>query len=86
MPQVLLKLYVIDVLNIHEHDADLVMGMIDQLYDEFQEVLVLWISLDDNLKFFALALHNRQSFLKENDHNSQEVFASVLGEDIIWLR
>jgi hypothetical protein len=56
--QALKKIYILDVLNLSESYLDVFDRMIEKLLIRYHPILNLWISLDDNKKYFGIGLGN----------------------------
>jgi hypothetical protein len=55
---------------------------IQRIKRQFEDMLELWIELDDNKEFFDLALQNWKQFIK----NSSMPYSNIGGEDVLWFR
>lgn len=82
--EILLMLYVRDILGIKTKKAEAVFSILSEVIQEFEPILKLWIELDDNAQFFALIAKNWQSFIK--DQSNDQVLSSFSWEDIVWFR
>ncbi len=79
---VLYEIYCVDVLNITKKYNKKMKNVIKKILSEFDEILKLRISLDDNWSFFKIALSNWKEFVKWKD----DVYKSVSGEDVLWFK
>ena len=61
---IIYDIYCVDVLNITKKYNKKFQSMIKKILSEFEEILKLWISLDDNKAFFQIALSNWKEFVK----------------------
>ncbi len=82
--EILLMIYVRDILGIKSKKADQVFKVMLETIKELIPILKLWISLDDNKSFFALIAKNWDSFSAEK--SEEQLFASFSGEDLVWFR
>ena len=80
----LLKIYIIDVLNITEEYHPFFAGMINYLVDLWRPLWSLRIWLDDNKDYFQIWYENRKYFILNK--TSEDIITGVVGEDIIRLR
>ena len=60
---IIYEIYCVDVLNITKKYNKKIQYMIKKILSEFEEILKLWISLDDNKGFFQIALSNWKEFI-----------------------
>jgi len=79
---ILYDIYCIDVLNITKKYNKKFRNMIQNIYNEFQELLELRISLDDNIPFYQIAMNNRKEFIKWKE----DIYRWVTGEDVLRFR
>ena len=82
--EILLMIYVRDILGIKSKKADQVFKVMLETIKELMPILKLWISLDDNKSFFALIAKNWDSFSAEKSED--QLLASFSGEDLVWFR
>ena len=82
--EILLIIYVRDILGIKSKKADQVFKVMLETIKEVMPILKLWISLDDNKSFFALIAKNWDSFSTEK--SEEQLLASFSGEDLVWFR
>ena len=82
--EILLMVYVRDILGIKIKKADQVFKVMVETIDELKPILKLWISLDDNKGFFYLIAKNWDSFCAEKTED--QLLASFSGEDLVWFR
>ena len=82
--EILLMVYVRDILGIKIKKADQVFKVMLETIKEVMPILKLWISLDDNKSFFALIAKNWDSFSTEKSED--QLLASFSGEDLVWFR
>ncbi len=82
--EILLMIYVRDILGIKIKKADQVFKVMIETINEVMPILKLWISLDDNKSFFALIARNWDSFSAEK--SEEQLLASFSGEDLVWFR
>ena len=82
--EILLMIYVRDILGIKIKKADQVFKVMIETIKEVMPILKLWISLDDNKSFFALIAKNWDSFSAEKSED--QLLASFSGEDLVWFR
>ena len=82
--EILLMIYVRDILGIKIKKADQVFKVMIETIKEVMPILKLWISLDDNKSFFALIAKNWDSFSAEK--SEEQLLASFSGEDLVWFR
>ena len=82
--EILLMIYVRDILGIKIKKADQVFKVMIETIKEVMPILKLWISLDDNKSFFALITKNWDSFSAEKPE--EQLLASFSGEDLVWFR
>lgn len=82
--EILLMIYVRDILGIKIKKADQVFKVMIEIINEVMPILKLWISLDDNKSFFALIARNWDSFSAEK--SEEQLLASFSGEDLVWFR
>lgn len=82
--EILLMVYVRDILGIKIKKADQVFKVMVETIEELKPILKLWISLDDNKGFFDLIAKNWDSFCAEKTED--QLLASFSGEDLVWFR
>ena len=82
--EILLMVYVRDILGIKIKKADQVFKVMIETIKEVMPILKLWISLDDNKSFFGLIAKNWDSFSAEK--SEEQLLASFSGEDLVWFR
>ena len=82
--EILLMVYVRDILEIKIKKADQVFKLMIETIEEVMPILKLWISLDDNKGFFDLIAKNWDSFCAEKTED--QLLASFSGEDLVWFR
>lgn len=82
--EILLMVYVRDILGIKIKKADQVFKVMMETIEELKPILKLWISLDDNKGFFDLIAKNWDSFCAEKTED--QLLASFSGEDLVWFR
>lgn len=82
--EILLMIYVRDILGIKSKKADQVFKVMLETIKEVMPILKLWIPLDDNKSFFALIAKNWDSFSAEK--SEEQLLASFSGEDLVWFR
>lgn len=82
--EILLMVYVRDILGIKIKKADQVFKVMVDTIEELKSILKLWISLDDNKGFFDLIAKNWDSFCAEKTED--QLLASFSGEDLVWFR
>ena len=82
--EILLMVYVRDILGIKIKKADQVFKLMIETIEEVMPILQLWISLDDNKAFFDLIAKNWDSFCAEKTED--QLLASFSGEDLVWFR
>ncbi len=82
--EILLMVYVRDILGIKIKKADQVFKVMVETIEELKPILQLWISLDDNKGFFDLIAKNWDSFCAEKSED--QLLASFSGEDLVWFR
>jgi len=82
--EILLLVYVRDILGIKIKKADQVFKVMVDTIEELKPILQLWISLDDNKGFFDLIAKNWASFCAEKTED--QLLASFSGEDLVWFR
>ena len=82
--EILLMVYVRDILGIKIKKADQVFKVMVDTIEELKPILKLWISLDDNKGFFDLIAKNWASFCAEKTED--QLLASFSGEDLVWFR
>ena len=82
--EILLMVYVRDILGIKIKKADQVFKVMVDTIEELKPILKLWISLDDNKGFFDLIAKNWDSFCAEKSED--QLLASFSGEDLVWFR
>ena len=82
--EILLMVYVRDILGIKIKKADQVFKLMIETIEEVMPILKLWISLDDNKGFFDLIAKNWDSFCAEKSED--QLLASFSGEDLVRFR
>lgn len=82
--EILLMVYVRDILGIKIKKVDQVFKLMIETIEEVMPILQLWISLDDNKAFFDLIAKNWDSFCAEKTED--QLLASFSGEDLVWFR
>lgn len=82
--QVLKKIYIVDVLNIADIYYTAFENVIEQLVIRYHPMLTHWIEMDDNQKYFSIAVGNRIS--ATDGKKDEQILAEVAGEDVIWFR
>jgi len=78
----LYEIYCIDVLNLSKDYLENVKWLLKLMEKEFEEILSLWIELDDNKNFFAIWAANWSKFASKKD----DIYKSVSGEDVLWFK
>lgn len=82
--ELLLMLYIRDILGIRTKKADILLIALEELLQEFALFLELRIGLDDNLAFFDLIAKNWKAFIKGKAEH--EIFSEFSAEDLMWFR
>lgn len=82
--EILLMIYVRDILGIKIKKADHIFKVMVDTIKELMPILKLWISLDDNKSFFGLIAKNWDSFSAEK--SEEQLLVSFSGEDLVWFR
>jgi len=80
----LLDLYVREVLQIAEEFRVKWKLILLELLESYSDVLSHWVSLDDNLQFMSMVFENWQNFVEKK--NSVAFWEAISGEDVIWFR
>lgn len=80
--EILYDIYCIDVLNLWKPYAKKMKKLIQDMEVDFQEILNLWIELDDNKDFFKIWSANRNKFIKDKE----DVYKSISWEDVLWFK
>jgi len=81
----LLKIvYVRDVLHVSNSLIDVFIWVLDNVKNQFYDILDEWIRVDDNYDFMLIAMENWIGFMW--DLQSDEVYKSIVWEDLIWFR
>lgn len=82
--ELLLMLYIRDILGIRTKKADMLLIALEELLQEFAPFLELRIGLDDNPAFFDLIAKNWKAFIKGKAEH--EIFSEFSAEDLMWFR
>jgi len=80
--EILYDIYCIDVLNLWKPYAKKMKVLLQSLEVDFQEIINLWIELDDNKNFFKIWHANRTKFVKDKE----DIYKSISGEDVLWFK
>ena len=81
--ELLTKIYVQEVLHLDGYYLKKCLQVIDRVADTFQDIIQLWLELDDNKEYFRIGMDNRIAFTK--DKQSDEIMKKCSGEDFVWL-
>lgn len=82
--EILLMLYVREILGIKTKKADQVFDALYATIKELKPILELWIGLDDNKSFFDLIAKNWKSFVGKKSES--QLWSAFSGEDLLWFR
>lgn len=80
----LIKLYVQDILNVDEYYQHKIIATINDLQAEFNEILKHWIAIDDNKEYLKIGYENRIKFC--GNKSLEETKKKIISEDIIWFK
>jgi hypothetical protein len=80
----LIHIYIVDVLQITQWRKDELKELLHYQISYYAHLLSLWIKLDDNGQFFAIAYENRQFFIAGKTVDT--IMHTVSWEDVVWLR
>ena len=81
-PQLLLKIFLLDILGIDSALFPDMKKVIDWLLEEFSFALMLFAEFDDNKAFFYLLWENWKNVVKNKDSSH----ITLSSEDLLWLR
>ncbi len=82
--ELLLMLYVGEILGIKTKKAPEVFEALYATFDELRPILELWIGLDDNPAFFDLMAKNWKAFVGKKTES--QLMSSFSWEDLLWFR
>ena len=80
----ILKIYIIDVLNITEEYYPFFSDLFNELAQKRKPLRELRIGLDDNESYFQIGYENRKHFIQQK--TDEDIMSGIAGEDIIRLR
>jgi len=83
--ELLYDIYCIDVLNLWKPYAKKMKKLLQSIEVEFNEIINLWIDLDDNKNFFKIWRTNRWKFIKDKT-DKDDIYKSISGEDVLWFK
>jgi len=82
--ELLVKLYVQDILNIDEYHHTKIIGIINELQADFNEIIKHWIEIDDNKEYLKIGYNNRVQFIGKK--SLEEIKKNLISEDIIRFK
>jgi len=82
--ELLLHLYVQDILNVDEYYLHKIINIINDLQADFNEILKYRIEIDDNKDYLKIGYNNRASFV--NNKSLAETKKKIISEDIIRFK
>ena len=77
----LMKIYIRHVLFLDDYYDEKITKIIEDVMDTFQEILIQWISLDDNQDYLRIAFDNRLQFTS----GKADLYKKCAGEDYLWF-
>jgi len=80
----LIKLYIQDILNVDEYYQQKIIDIINTLQADFNEIIKHWIEIDDNKDYLKIGYDNRTSFSRNK--SLEETKKKIISEDIIWFK
>lgn len=78
------RIYLLDILGLSDEYVDWFDVILEELLDEYKDILDMWINIDDNKQYFELWVDNRLLFVENK--LDEKLFSDVWWEDIIWFR
>lgn len=82
--ELLIKLYVQDILNIDEYYHKKIIHIINTIQADFNEIIKHWIEIDDNKDYLKIGYDNRVFF--SGKKSLEETQKKIISEDIIWFK
>lgn len=82
--QLLIRLYVQDILNVDEYYQHKIMDVITTLQAYFNEIIKHWIEIDDNKDYLKIGYDNWIKF--SGNKSLEETKKKIISEDIIWFK
>jgi len=82
--QLLIRLYVQDILNVDEYYQHKIMDVITTLQAYFNEIIKHWIEIDDNKDYLKIGYDNWIKF--SGNKTLEETKKKIISEDIIWFK
>lgn len=71
----LIRIYISKVLNVDKFYLDVLKEVLEELYEEYENILEKWINLDDNKDFFSIGVENWINYIynRESDQVTYEI-------------
>lgn len=82
--ELLIKLYIQDILNIDEYYHHKITGIIKDLQADFNEIIKHRLDIDDNKEYLKIGYDNRTSF--SGNKSIEETKKKIISEDIIRFK
>lgn len=82
--QLLIRLYVQDILNVDEYYQHKIIDVITTLQAYFNEIIKHWIEIDDNKDYLKIGYDNWIKF--SGNKSLEETKKKIISEDIIWFK
>ncbi|MCX6824875.1 MAG: hypothetical protein NTY80_01505 [candidate division SR1 bacterium] len=83
-PDLLLNIYVQDILNIDEYYHKKIIKIINDLQADFNEIIKHWIEIDDNKEYLKIGYDNRIAF--SGKKGLEEIRKKIISEDILRFK
>ena len=81
--ELLTSIYVQEILHLDEYYYKKFVQVIDRVTDTFQDIIQLWLELDDNKEYLRIGMDNRMAFT--HDKQPDEIMKKCNGEDFVRL-
>ncbi len=78
------NIYIYDILWISQDYYYLVDYVLNNLLDEYEDILIKWINIDDNVTYFNFWYENWVNFIEWKSFD--KIISDISWEDIIWFR
>lgn len=82
--ELLIRLYVHDILNIDEYYQHKIVDIINDIQADFNEIIKHWIEIDDNKDYLKIGYDNRIRF--SANKSLEETRKKIISEDIIRFK
>ncbi|MEI7919405.1 MAG: hypothetical protein WCH65_04310 [bacterium] len=80
---VLINLYIQDILHIDEQYHKKMFSIITSIQADFNEIIKYWIEIDDNKEYLKIGYTNRVNFV--GNKTPTEIKKKIISEDALWF-